>query len=380
MKRIYVIGLCVFFLLLISRLSLAWDSDKDGAHWNITKRVATSGSAAISTSDFHTRLGGTFKDEDVYKLICQGAIDEDFPYTNCLKHFDPKISGGTNASDWAFNDNGNKCNWDNVMKNPGSKDSFRALGHLLHLYQDMCVPAHVRQDYHPDKTLCKADDIECQEKYPLINTDPLEIYAAGIKYSDWPLGYKYSNEGDCGDPMNTKEKFEDFFKEIRDAIRELFYSFDTCFIGKGPDSDKQDKSYFYSGGRKIAYKGMRYYKSVNNGWYDMTKCSIDSTIAKEQWEILRQLVADVTATVMWAYGSMNKLNSFTFKGYVRNDKNQGMDRVNVSLYINDKRKKTVITNNRGKFEFKDIILSDTDYYYFNASCFNCGCWGGIYLQ
>ena len=44
----------------------------------------------------------------------------------------------------------NEFNWDAVIANATSnpKTSFQALGHIAHLLQDLCMPAHVRNDPH----------------------------------------------------------------------------------------------------------------------------------------------------------------------------------------------------------------------------------------
>ena len=119
--------------------------------------------------------------------IIQGSVDEDTP-TRCLNHFyDPVFNktwqfGGIEylypaltAKDWAQNpivqalyDPFYTASLGPITKSPvfsrsnfswqkaiysylkgNKKEAFLALGHILHLIEDMTVPAHTREDSHP---------------------------------------------------------------------------------------------------------------------------------------------------------------------------------------------------------------------------------------
>jgi len=98
-----------------------------------------------------------------------GAYDEDLLYIRSINHFyDFAHNKGltienvslTSAKEWAFNQSpqvfGGRHNWVSALENyrniAESADSrekaFVDLGHVLHLIQDITVPAHTRNDQH----------------------------------------------------------------------------------------------------------------------------------------------------------------------------------------------------------------------------------------
>jgi hypothetical protein len=90
-------------------------------------------------------------------LIIKGAIEEDWPIVRSLNHFyDPirniGISGFRTAKDWAVEDfNGNDFAWNvavGAYARGEMETAFVALGHVLHLIEDMTVPDHTRNDPH----------------------------------------------------------------------------------------------------------------------------------------------------------------------------------------------------------------------------------------
>lgn len=91
------------------------------------------------------------------ELIIKGAIEEDWPIVRSLNHFyDPVrnigINGYRTAKDWAIGDwNGNDFAWNIALEAYAKGDdeaAFLALGHILHLIEDMTVPDHTRNDPH----------------------------------------------------------------------------------------------------------------------------------------------------------------------------------------------------------------------------------------
>ena len=94
--------------------------------------------------------------------IVQGSIDEDAD-PRYLNHFyDPTTGKGLNgrisAKEWAQNQDGfigmtGDYSEKAILDNYRSGNYFRAyegIGHMLHLVQDMSVPAHTRDDSHPN--------------------------------------------------------------------------------------------------------------------------------------------------------------------------------------------------------------------------------------
>ena len=102
--------------------------------------------------------------------IIKGSIEEDEPATRCYNHFyDPstgkglsngkyKFIPGTPAPDWALNPAkqnfylfAGDYSWQRAIysyQQGDYKRAFISLGHILHLLEDMAVPAHTRNDAH----------------------------------------------------------------------------------------------------------------------------------------------------------------------------------------------------------------------------------------
>ncbi|PIQ91567.1 MAG: hypothetical protein COV70_03005 [Parcubacteria group bacterium CG11_big_fil_rev_8_21_14_0_20_39_22] len=97
-------------------------------------------------------------DNNLKEKIIKGSIDEDFPTVRSLSHFyDPirkmGFNGGRSAKDWAIDSTfeGNDYSWPKAIKAYAEGDeelAFEALGHILHLVQDVSVPDHTRNDPH----------------------------------------------------------------------------------------------------------------------------------------------------------------------------------------------------------------------------------------
>ncbi|TRZ77584.1 hypothetical protein D4R87_02420 [bacterium] len=96
--------------------------------------------------------------------IQKGAVEEDNPATRCLNHFydpitnKPIIPGADTALEWAHNSTkqtipamGGDFTWEQAKYaylDGDEEKAFESLGHILHLVEDMAVPAHVRGDDH----------------------------------------------------------------------------------------------------------------------------------------------------------------------------------------------------------------------------------------
>lgn len=88
-----------------------------------------------------------------------GSIKEDSGYWRCLNHFyNPQTGWGLylnhSAKEWAQSkDPAQAYAWQDAIKAYAKGDNekaFIALGHVLHLLEDMGVPAHTRNDQHID--------------------------------------------------------------------------------------------------------------------------------------------------------------------------------------------------------------------------------------
>src|SRR6056297_3381685 len=97
------------------------------------------------------------------RWIVQGSIAEDTD-PRYLNHFyNPKTGNGLNdgpfsghsAKWWAYNQDSVSGDYSvpqilENYKDGNKKRAYQGVGHILHLIQDMTVPAHVRNDAHPE--------------------------------------------------------------------------------------------------------------------------------------------------------------------------------------------------------------------------------------
>ena len=179
MKR-YSFFLCIF--VLIPKLCFAYtqlDNQDKGTHYAITTNaIDQSNIEKYLTNYLNIKLEDQFQGSfgrpidvpkpNVRQWIAYGADWEDVPGVRALNHFyDPTTGNGLwgvafpdpvwaySASDWSwlkarqfFHDA--LFTNDNTAKELNFAQTFRALGQIVHLLQDMAVPAHTRNDAHPD--------------------------------------------------------------------------------------------------------------------------------------------------------------------------------------------------------------------------------------
>ena len=214
------------------------------------------------------QLYGGFSDEEISWLI-KGSTGEDTPPRWVNHFYDPKTGQGWNsqrmgnvpqnvlqtitnlgisrdpvsAVGWAHNQNlqseyalykGDQTwetavyhyvRWMDGKNKEDKKKAFTALGHILHLLQDLSVPAHTRQDTH-------------------VSGDPYEQWAAGFNSIDnlsFDQTMNCSILDDCFIQM-AKYSQENFFS--KETINDAFYNYPT------PDSVQlsgEDKFYYKDG-------------------------------------------------------------------------------------------------------------------------------------
>ena len=94
---------------------------------------------------------------DILKSLSEKELDYNY-YTQserCMNHFMDESGIGlarmSSAKKWALDDENNSTRYTEALRlaKAGDKKGWRYLGHVLHLLQDMSVPAHVRMDPHP---------------------------------------------------------------------------------------------------------------------------------------------------------------------------------------------------------------------------------------
>ncbi len=116
-------------------------------------------------------------EEDEYSLVCtniatliaDGSVEEDNPLLTLRSwfHYSPTLYSlyalaTCDAITWAFepglcfawtpvrwNILSNDFNWQIAVDEAGTDSGWTALGHVVHLLEDLAVPAHTRNDPHP---------------------------------------------------------------------------------------------------------------------------------------------------------------------------------------------------------------------------------------
>ncbi len=235
-----------------------------------------------------------------------GAEDEDTS-PRPLFHFDPAehiSSASCTAQQWGLthttctssftNPAVNEHSWLDAVEHATDPQSglpsdagWLDLGYVLHLLEDMASPAHVRGDSHP-----------------FFDPDPFEGETNGVA-----VGAFNGTLIALGSPAA-------FFDQLRDLTRSRHFSDDTAFDPNltGPTAVSEDNEYFYdAAGRRIAYKGTRYYQTcyrwdpVADGLViDQSACNpraaaVNRTIAVEQWNELSPIAVQYVASFIRYY-------------------------------------------------------------------------------
>lgn len=148
-----------------------------------------------------------FNEKSVRALIKEGAANEDKPAFRSRHHFhnprkawnqagliscpgcESSIVWGQDTQQWI----GGKHSWQDARnsffeavtattvedRNRNLADTFKSLGHLIHLVQDAANPAHTRDDWHPIR-----DDLHL---WAAANASGIIAGIGGLGQDDWPL-------------------------------------------------------------------------------------------------------------------------------------------------------------------------------------------------
>ncbi len=194
MKR-YLIYYTLLFLLLMYSVTISYALNVE-THEAINEYIASTTINSFSLNDYLNKNLGFAKGKDevvkangeekeVYKWIKLGGRYEDkppwtFPYLRSKNHFhnpineqgfsgiwDTEFLAGMSATLWAtlpknFQSPGGFYSWDDVrnyyylaltssdknLRDTNFSQTFRGIGQLMHLIQDMSVPEHSRNDGH----------------------------------------------------------------------------------------------------------------------------------------------------------------------------------------------------------------------------------------
>ncbi|MCD4694091.1 thermonuclease family protein, partial [bacterium] len=166
----------LLFLILILFLGIkagAWDNII--VHPKLTRKATE----LYNNNFFNKKLGS----EEI-NWIVEGAIAEDTD-PRYLNHFyNPEtgqglsdgVFSGNSAKWWAYNQKSVSGDYSvpKILENykeGNKKRAYQGVGHILHLIQDMSVPAHVRNDAHPEKDAFE----EWTKQYNFIAEDKLSF-------------------------------------------------------------------------------------------------------------------------------------------------------------------------------------------------------------
>ena len=148
-------------ILLLSSLTIAvhpaFAFDETYTHPYLTKLIV---------EEWNKTAKEKISPNDLEKIV-QGSQDEDNPPSRCLNHFYNPLNGeglsingliaGYAAPAWSQDKSkqseplfGGSYTWADALqtKQNNNSQTFFALGHILHLTEDMGVPAHTRNDEH----------------------------------------------------------------------------------------------------------------------------------------------------------------------------------------------------------------------------------------
>ena len=207
--NIFGISLGIIIVLFLGTITIrnsVFSYDTTVAHPNIVDLAAK-----VYNEDSFEKL----TDQQI-TWMRQGAEDEDMPIRWMNHFYDPVYNVGFKSSyltakDWSGASEkqrdyslGDKS-WQRAIsdyQDGNSEEAFQALGHVLHLIADMSVPAHTRDDAHPE-----GDSLEQFIKY---NWD---ILYAGLQEIDMDLTY-YS-------------RLDYYFDNLANYSNNNFYSDDT---------------------------------------------------------------------------------------------------------------------------------------------------------
>lgn len=252
-----------------------------------------------------------------------GTVEEDAdflseaPLGRFLFHFSPALNSGTlvqttcSSSNWAFGGlnqagTGTLCaasvppkvvhgrnthRWQDAMRNasdpvtgqPGFAGWFD-LGYILHLLEDLTSPAHTRNDPHPHKSW-KNRNFGDPDPIEVVTRDPSQPSADLVAFST----------------------AEEFFSDLQTWTQSRFFSSDTVFDPEqpGPSALSQDANYYYEGpnltGRRLAYKGWRFYLSLRPTLEPRRDATINDVIADEQFAELGPKAVQYVASLVRHY-------------------------------------------------------------------------------
>ncbi|MDO8604765.1 MAG: right-handed parallel beta-helix repeat-containing protein [bacterium] len=176
MKKLFLI--IIFFTIP----SDAFAYEPTQTHAGLTEQVVE-----FYNLQFGNKITNTQKES-----MIKGAMEEDEPSTRAVNHFyDPVrgmgVASSRSAKDWALGDvELNKYDWNDAIKLYAEGDesgAFVALGHVVHLIEDMGVPDHTRNDQHLPVWEALGGDSP-YEDWSALNKNRTSLAGLGKRYMD----------------------------------------------------------------------------------------------------------------------------------------------------------------------------------------------------
>ena len=249
-----IIGSVVFY-------DEAFSYDTDTAHPFLTREAVEL---------FNQNAENKISEEEI-EWIVQGAIEEDTPIRWMNHFYDPNkqkgLFGFSSAKDWtkqnikqSFYPKGNQT-WQKAVDlyvDGKKEEAFIALGHILHLIEDMAVPAHTRDDPHalgdPYESWVEENGVKEFDGISVSEFDNIDIFFDSLsEYSN-----KYFLSKDTIDESLLKNlKTKTVFLDDKIIDCHLFYDSngnEFCIISS-------DKNFINS--EKVVY----YFTEINHSGY-----------------------------------------------------------------------------------------------------------------
>ncbi len=182
-KKVFLIFGFAIFIGSAVFIRRAFSYDTNFAHPLLTKKAI---------EEFNKTSGNKISEKEI-NWIVQGAKEEDTPIRWMNHFYDPVNNKGlltfSTAKEWSEANikqlgylTGNQT-WKKALglyQEGKKQESFIALGHILHLIEDMAVPAHTRDDSHaegdPYEDWVKNNSEQGFDKINIIHLDNLDKY------------------------------------------------------------------------------------------------------------------------------------------------------------------------------------------------------------
>ena len=190
--------------------------------WAYSEYITHEGLSEAIVDVYEQSFNKKFSDQESKRII-EGARDEDLGSLGVrpLNHFyDPiynmGLYGYNSAIDWALKDSAlNDYSWPKAIQlyaEGQDIEAYYALGHILHLIEDMSVPDHTRSDQHLDgspfenwvkNNFTQADLVKIGKDYSMLSS---QYFSDAKSYFEFVA--KYSNENFYSkDTINTSDSF-----------------------------------------------------------------------------------------------------------------------------------------------------------------------------